>query len=116
MVLVVKGSVIGGVDLQKLSPDDVYVFEDSISLLLPNAEILDVIVNPSGTETFLEKGKWTAEEATQVKLRARDKIIQQALELNALQKADEKSKKTIETLLLNAGFSKINILTSPPLQ
>jgi hypothetical protein len=116
LILVVKGSVVAGVDLQKLSSDDIYVSEDSISVKLPKAEILDVIVNPSGIETFLEKGKWTAEEATQVKLKAKDKILQQALELNALQKADEKSTKTIEALLRNAGFKKIHFSTSPGLQ
>lgn len=116
IILIVKGSVIAGLDLQKLSPDNIYVFEDSISVILPKAQILDVIVNPSGTETFLEKGKWSPEEITQVKLKARDKILQQALELNVLQKADDKSKQTIETVLRNAGFKKIAISTSPPLQ
>jgi hypothetical protein len=116
IVLVVKGSVIAGVDLQKLTPDDVYVSEDSISINLPKAQILDVIVNPSGIETFLEKGRWTAEETTQVKLKAKDKILQQALELNALQKAQDKSKQTIETLLRNSGFNKIHISISPGLQ
>jgi hypothetical protein len=108
--------VIAGINLQKLSPDDVQVFGDSISIQLPKTEILDVIINPSGTETFTEKGNWTPEEIAQIKMEAKDKLLQHALEQDILFKAEEKSKAIIESLLQSAGFKKISINVTQPLQ
>ena len=58
--LVVVGNVIihAGVNLEKLTPEQLFIHRDSVHLQLPPAEILDVIVNPSGTDIFLEVGEW----------------------------------------------------------
>ncbi|MFN2457692.1 MAG: DUF4230 domain-containing protein [Chitinophagaceae bacterium] len=116
IVLIIKGKVTAGINLQKLSPDDVQVFGDSISIQLPKTEILDVIISPSGTETFTEKGNWTPEEIAQIKMEAKDKLLQHALEQDILFKAEEKSKAIIESLLQSAGFKKISINVTQPLQ
>lgn len=48
-----------GVDLQKIGTTDVRLAGDSIYLTLPRAQVLDVILNPSDVEIFIEKGQWS---------------------------------------------------------
>ena len=52
LVLIVKGKVIAGIDLKTLTEKDLYVKDDSVSITLPAAKILEVITNPSDIETF----------------------------------------------------------------
>lgn len=72
--------------------------------------ILDAIINPSDVETFEEKGKWSAEDVTSVKMKARNKIIERALQHNILQKADLKAKNVMENFLLSSGYKKVNVV------
>ena len=56
-----------GVDLQKLTTNDVRVAGDSVYLTLPPAQVLDVILNPSDVEIFIEKGSWSPQTIAALK-------------------------------------------------
>lgn len=112
LVLVVKGRVLAGIDLQQVREQNIQTFKDSIFIQLPQAQILDVIINPSGVETFAEKGNWTPKEVTAVKLKARQKMITDAHEQNVLQRANEKAKSVVENLLRSSGFEKVTVETA----
>jgi len=107
IVLIIKGKVTAGIDLQKMEDKDVFVKDDSVSILLPRAAMRDIIINPSNIETFYEFGKWNNEEITKLKLTAKTKLIQAATEKNLLQTADIKAKAVIEQFLRAAQFKKI---------
>lgn len=109
LVLIVSGKVIAGIDLKKLTPGNFFVEEDSVSIRLPPAEILDVVTNPSDFETFAEKGKWSDEEIRLVKLSARRQLEQEAADQHLLKKANERSRMVIQEFLRLAGFTKINL-------
>jgi len=109
LIIIGKGKIMAGINLAKLAASDVYVKKDSVSVILPNAEILQVILNPSGFEIFEEKGKWSDDEMKAVKVKARDRLIDKALQQNILQKAAAKGKLMMENFLTAAGFKKISV-------
>ena len=50
VVILAKGKVRAGYNLSKVSTEQIIINEDSISIVLPEPEIFDVIVNPSDYE------------------------------------------------------------------
>jgi len=111
IVLIIKGRVTAGINLKQLADSNIFVKNDSVSVLLPAAAITDIFINPSGIETFYENGKWSNEELITLKKSARQKLVDAAQKHHLLQKADEKAKSTIETFLSMAGFKKITVKT-----
>lgn len=113
LVLVGKGKVLAGIDLANLTDKDIFVNGDSVSMKLPKAMILQVIINPSGYDTFEETGTWTDAEARAVKLKLRDKLIITVLRQNILQKAADKAKLLMENFLNSLGFKKVTVTITP---
>jgi Protein of unknown function (DUF4230) len=109
LVIIARGRVIAGSDLNNLATNDVFVQKDSASLILPIATVLDVIINPSDFETFSEKGDWESEEVSFVKESARNIIKNRALRQGILEKANLQAVITMRNFLLALGFKKINV-------
>jgi hypothetical protein len=113
IVLIVKGKVTAGINLDEIKDEDISVNGDSIHIILPWSIVKDVILNPSAIETFYEKGKWTNEEITRLKLSARNKLLQEANKSRLLEKADSKARLVMENFFLSAGFRKAVVITRP---
>jgi len=113
LVVIGKGKVLAGVDLARLSDKDVFVKDDSITINLPKAQILQVIINPSDFDVFEETGTWSDAEARAVKLKLRDNLIITVLRQNILQQAATKAKLVMENFLSSAGFKKITVTITP---
>lgn len=109
IVLIVKGKVIAGIDLKQLTEDRFYVKEDSVSIRLPGAKILEVITNPSDFETFIENGQWTDAEVRAVKNKAQRLLLQKATEARLIQKGNEQSIEAVEQMMRSFGFNSIHI-------
>lgn len=107
VVIIAKGKIIAGTDLKKLQPESISVQGDSVAVILPKAEILDAIINPSDIETFSEIGVWNDNEITAVKVKARNKMIDRALKQQILQKANDRSVMLIENFLRSSGFKRV---------
>lgn len=110
LVIVSRGKVLAGTDLSALMPDDFYIDKDSVSMAIPPARIIDVITNPSDFTTFTESGEWTPEAVTIVKQKARNKVLQRALDNGILEKANQRSKVVMEKFLRSLGYSRIQIV------
>ncbi len=109
IVLIARGKVIAGVDLKEIKEKDIFIDKDSISIRLPQPNILSSIINPSDFETFSEKGNWANAEVTLVKEKALRMIKQRAIEQNILRTAAEKAKSVLEQFLGSAGFTKVHL-------
>jgi hypothetical protein len=109
IVLIGKGKVVAGTNLQQLHDSSFYIKKDSISLTLPKAVILDVIINPSGFETFSESGNWRDAEVRLVKEKVLRKMKERALARGILGKADARARLVIENFLRSAGFRKVTV-------
>lgn len=104
LVIIGKGKVMAGIDLKQLTAGNLRISGDTAVLQLPSASIIDVVMNPSDFETFEEQGNWSPEEVTGVKVKARDKLLQRALQQNILAKSTKKAKGIMQQLLLSSGF------------
>lgn len=111
LVLVVKGSVLVGIDLGLITDQQVFVQGDSVSLQVPAAQILLVTTNPSGTETFIEEGNWKPEEVNQLKLKAAAELKSRAIAKGLLKKADAKALFVLQNFLKALGYQKIRVVT-----
>ncbi|MEO6407103.1 MAG: DUF4230 domain-containing protein [Ferruginibacter sp.] len=109
LVIIAKGKVLAGIDLQTLADSNVTVNKDTVWIHLPAAKILDVIINPGDYETFEEKGDWSPEAVTSLKLHAKAIIMARANNKNILDKANTKAKSLIEEFLQAAGFKLIYV-------
>jgi Protein of unknown function (DUF4230) len=109
LILIGKGKILAGVNLAKLTATDAFVKNDSVSVTLPQAEILQVILNPSGFEVFEESGNWTDAEVKAVKIKLREKLIANATQQNILQKASLRAVAMMENFLRSAGFKKVTV-------
>ncbi|RPD50766.1 DUF4230 domain-containing protein [Paracnuella aquatica] len=111
LVLVVKGRLLAGIDLQQLDTSHIRIYNDTISIVLPKAEVLEVEVNPSGIETFSEKGEWSQRAVAALTAKARDQMLRNAAAQGVLRRADEKGKQLVEQLLLYAGYKNVVVIT-----
>ncbi len=115
LVIIGKTMVQVGVDLQKLSDNDIIISNDSIHLALPAAEILDIILNPSGTEIFSEQGSWTNEAVVDLKQKIQKRAEAIILEQNLLMIAESRTKEVLQQFLQSAGYKHVTIQFKTPL-
>lgn len=109
LIVVGNAVVYAGVDLQKLTPAQLYISRDSIHLQLPPAEILDVIVNPSGIDIFLEEGQWDNAAITAMKSEIRQRAMDEVVRRGILLQAEERARVVLQNFFLAAGFGKVVI-------
>ena len=113
IVMIVSGVTRAGYDLGKISENDIRISRDTISVNLPAIEIFAVIVNPSDTKMFVEEGKWSHEEVSQMQVTCRNQMHQHALDRGILKKANEVGKEKVENLFKALGFKVVTIITAP---
>lgn len=111
LVLVVKGRLLAGLDLQQLDSSDIRGNRDSVAIRLPRAQVLEVEMNPSDVETFAEKGQWNQNAVAALTAKAKEQMLRNAAAQGILRRADEKARVLVEQLLLHAGFKKVVVLT-----
>jgi len=109
LVIIAKGRVMAGTDLLAIEETDIFTEDDSVSLKLPRARILEVVINPSDISTFTETGDWSNDAVTMVKIEARIKMEHRARDKNILTLAENRSKLLMENFLKTAGFEKVNV-------
>lgn len=98
LTLIIKGEIKYGV---KLTDGNFTIKSavDTIRLNLPNPELLDVIITPSKTEVFHEKGKWSDRARRQLETQARDLLQANAEELKLEERAKENAERMFHKLI-----------------
>ncbi|WP_207496534.1 DUF4230 domain-containing protein [Aridibaculum aurantiacum] len=109
LVLIGKGKVMAGTDFSRIDSMHVKVTGDTATIVLPKATVTDAILNPSDFEVFEESGRWSNEEVNQVKISARQKMIDRAIANNILEKANNKARGIMEQFLQSAGFKVVQV-------
>ena len=107
IVLIVRGKVRMGYDLSKMETE--VVNDSTINLTLPQAQVLDIITNPSDIRTFNEKGTWSHERVTITKNAARAKLLELVMEENLLATAEDNGKRQLAAIFSSFGFKHVNI-------
>lgn len=109
IVFIVKSKVRAGFDLSQLGEEDVVVKGDTLSIKLPEAEIFDIIVNPSDWEMFYREGDWEDAEIRAIQSKAKDAIREDAIAYGLLEKAESCGKEELVSLFKTFGFSNVVI-------
>ncbi|MBO7230369.1 MAG: DUF4230 domain-containing protein [Bacteroidaceae bacterium] len=109
IVLTALCKVRAGYDLSKLGDNDLIVKGDTISIKLPAPQIFDVISNPSDYKVFESAGDWSHEEIVAMQVERKERVLQNALDHNILEKANNIGKGRVLTLFQSMGFNVINI-------
>ena len=120
LLYIAYGEVRAGVDLNKITPDDVQVEESGIRITLPPPKILDQKLdlersNVDGYDRgFLGLGPDNAPElqvlAQEAALR---KIVVAACRQGILQEAQDRAELSVSQLLSTAGFETVEVVSQP---
>ena len=109
LVLVGKTTTHVGINMQAVNPEHIAVTEDSIHLTLPRAQVLDVIVNPSDVDVFIEDGAWSGEAIAALKNNLRQQAAQKVAQRGLLQQAQTKATSLFTRFFEGAGFKKVTV-------
>lgn len=105
--IIADGTARAGIDLSSITRDSFSVSGDTLMMKLPDAEIFDVIVNPSGFEIFVEEGKWSHEEVVALESRAVKRVKTDALASGLIEKAASSARRQLEELFRSMGYEEI---------
>jgi hypothetical protein len=110
LIFIAKGEVISGFDLSELNEKSIIRRDKSIVVKLPPARILDVVINPSGFETFIEEGEITFEESKKFHEDARRIFDRNAREKGILKNSTEQGRQMLEKFFRLLGFETVDII------
>ena len=112
VVLTAMCKVRAGYDLSMLGENDLVVKGDTVNIKLPAPKIFDVISNPSDYRIFEESGDWKHDEIVAMQVQGKERMLQNALENNILEKANIIGKERVATLFATFGFNVVNVTLS----
>ncbi|NGM63773.1 DUF4230 domain-containing protein [Sphingobacterium sp. SGR-19] len=111
VLLIIKADAVGCVDLTKLSPQDIEVIDDSVSIRLPDPEICYVKIDHEASKVYDTKMAFFR-EATLVDeafKSAEKEIYKEVRNSDILRQTSANAIHVFKPLLEGLGFSKINV-------
>lgn len=111
LLLLAHGTVKAGIDLGKLKPDDFVVYEKTIFVNLPPAQITDAYLDEKLTRVIDRKTGLLAPSDKNLEQTVRQNAVadirRAAREGGILKAADERARAQLRALLLQLGFEKV---------
>jgi hypothetical protein len=115
LLLVAHGQVIAGVDLGRLSEDDIRVAGDRVFVTLPAAEVFVATLNNERTYVYERDTAIFGQQVdleTLARQAAEEAILEAALEDGILEQAQTNAENYVRVLLLGLGFE--DVVFVPP--
>jgi hypothetical protein len=109
LVIVGKTTTHAGINMARISEQDVQVVKDSIHITLPKAVVLDVLLNPSDVDIFIEEGQWDNEAIVQLKNKIRRLAAAKVVQKGLLVQSEQKARTVFSDFFRAAGFEKVQI-------
>ncbi|TNE76217.1 MAG: DUF4230 domain-containing protein [Bacteroidetes bacterium] len=103
LTLIVKGEIRVGIDIRK-NNIEINRSNDTVYLKLSNPELLEVNLSPSGTDVYQEQGSWSDKERTILELKAKQRLINNSVELDLINKARVSTEKLFKRLLQHEKY------------
>ncbi len=119
VLLVVHGTVVAGIDLNKLQPENVTVSSDGkrIRLQLPKAEILSRYLDEGATQLYdHQTGLFTQPDSSLViegQQMGASRVMQAACEDGIMKRATDDGQKALREFLLAVGFESVEFEATP---
>ncbi len=112
LLLVAVGEVQAGVDLDTLGPEDVRVVGETITIDLPDAQILGFSLDEGKTRLYdrdrgLFKIRGNDELIEEARRKAEDRGVETARENDILEKAQDNAEVSIRTLMTSSGYERV---------
>jgi hypothetical protein len=118
LLLVAHGEVIAGVDLSKMTEDDIIVSGDEVFITLPAAEVFVATLDNDQTYVYDRETGLLGPEIeleTLARQEAEQRILEAALEDGILDKAQENAEVYVRSLMEGLGFEQISFITATPM-
>lgn len=118
LLLVAHGEVIAGVDLSKITEDDIIVTGDEVFVTLPAAEIFVATLDNDQSYVYDRETGLLGPEVdleTLARQEAERQILDAALEDGILQKAQDNAEVYVRGLLQALGFEQVTFITATPM-
>jgi len=119
LLYIARGEVKAGLDLSKITPDDVKINQDTITIELPSPEILDRKIDVTKSQVydydrgFLNLGPDNAPQLqSEAQKQTLDKITQTACNENILDQANERAIVVVSQLMKTAGYQEVIVKPS----
>jgi uncharacterized protein DUF4230 len=117
ILLVAHGEVVGGVDLGKLTPRDIRIEGDRVTIKLPASEILYSKLDNDKTYVYdRQTGLFSKPDPgleSRLRVAAEEQIVLAAKEDGILSKAQENAKQTVRTLVEGMGYGEVQFEEAP---
>ncbi len=110
LVVIVRGKVVAGFDWNQLVEENITINNDTVSLKLPPATVLDVIANPGDVTVFAEEGSWPPNTVNLLAQKGRQQLLAEATNQHLLQRAEEQAKTSLGTLMKAIGFNQVKFI------
>ncbi|MDA1330151.1 MAG: DUF4230 domain-containing protein [Chloroflexi bacterium] len=116
LLFIAHGSVIAGIDLEKIGPEDLLVQDGVLFVTLPESEVFVVTLNNEQSYIYdrevgaLTRGNQQLE--TEARQAAEQEILASALEDNILAQAQVNAENFLYRLLLDLGFPEVIFVDS----
>ena len=107
LVIIGKCTTNIGIDMQQLRDGDISGTRDSIRIVLPPAQILDVMINPSDVEVFIEEGAWDNTAVTNLKNKIRYLAVSDAMSRGLLAQSERKAIEVLTNFFKGAGYRQV---------
>lgn len=105
IVLIAKGKIRAGLNFSKLTEEDFKIQNDTLYATLPEAEIFDIIINPSDIEFFHRDGNyWDEESISELVSRSKNSMYDHAMNENILEKANKYGVEKMSNIFKTFGF------------
>ncbi len=111
VLLIARGEVEAGIDLDELSRNDVKVEEEKVTIDLPEARILDSSLDEEKTRLYawdrglLTRGDYTVVE--EARREAIDRIEQAARDEDIVQEAQNNAEDSVREFLISLGYKEV---------
>ena len=114
LIMIAKGEVLAGFELTGFDESSISRRGSTVSIRLPPPRILDVIINPSGFETFLAEGDIPFAERVQLQEQAKAKFRRDIDTAHILDNSARQGRKIIEKFFRLLGFSEVEVTVGTP--
>ena len=111
VLLIVKADAVGCIDLSKIVKEDITVVDDSVSIILPKAELCYVKIDHNASKVYDTKMAYFREASLvdQAYKAAENEITRQVKRSDILQQAEANAISVFRPILEGLGFKRINL-------
>lgn len=114
LLLVAQAEVVAGIDMNEISPSDIQVSGDKVTIILPEPKIFFVKIDELGTQVFLRERGWLVfnpdkDLERQARMQAINEAKQAALREGLVSFARQRAEENLRGFLHALGFKEIEI-------